>query len=1258
MALTIYTVSDPAVVGSVMTSMAMFFGQDSWVGGALKLALIISLLVILAKGVLAREGLRLDAMLLQLLVIMVAFIPKTTVIIEQFEHNAPTHVVDDVPYAIAMPGAIAGTFALYMTQKIETVMSSVDGKYIAPSGELDPYAPARMLMQIATAPLDPTRFVDPNLLQTIHHAARFCGKPSMTNIKFEQAKNSFAAFADEMTMDGTKTFIFDAANPYRDGGGSGRWATCEESATYIRDVGAQLESSNALMFENTMKGIAQTADTKRYSDTQTGSTNDKTAEDILPIINRVAPMHAQLNTLALANVMSYTAFAQLARDSKGNIDDSIELQRDTGLFNWAKEESAKSLLVSATAPKFMDILFFIFIASTPIVMFVVAANPATGFKVAGAYVLFGLWTQSWIPMMAIISGWYQAEIKNFATMGTNGLTPEYLSGLMRHVSTATITASNMMQSAPYLMFAIMTGSMFAMSSMIAKVAPSGGAASGGMGSGSGAGGGTSPLGGDLVGSKSVGAIQTQQLRQAQSMVNGTSGIGGVNPGGDVASVVPGLPTLNQGGDFSSGATANSQQSAATRKSLDAQLARTMADTHALAKASSNYVKGENLANHMRAAGYNAKYDAASNSITADGKTFSFADGFKSTGSADVTARGSGSGGMGGFAAAVAAGIQKIAQDVQSLSAEKKLSTNTGTSNGHGVSGTQGETASTGVSGARGSDLKNTAQSAKQLSDTAQKIASQSEALDKADALVKSAGDNTAAGSATSIKGSDVAQQWGGRNNSSDSQTALQKVVAAIGGELGAKLSGAIAANQKMLENQGALSTLGHDAVAAAAALKALDSMSHSGAPGAKMQALTGMAKLAAAAGFNDVSPAMAQLAKAENLIADVKSNIAKMDGKVTPAVNTAVAAATTQTSDEEAAKLRANVGTQQRADGGSAANLYGGAQAGVATVDANGRALHASHVKNNHEPATENATNPSPLVAEAARAVWERNAVKPTAESWAQRVGMDPEKAKEAFQSGERQGFENTTARNANAEAAQQERAAVARANANPETPNESAARHIDQKNAELAEKGLPQIDKAQAMEDFNKLSPREKEAMQSIALSGSSASGLVLKDGNGLGHLEESKPPQEPAVARAVSRAENDAQNSGGSPNTPGASPVENGTSAVGAILQTVNGAVERGTTAAGETVQAVSGATGSGTTAATVVTEAVPSGGSDGATPGTATTGDHKGIDLSKPGGGGGTPAEPASAAPTSAKPNAQRGGSGEGPNGGGKPKAPGRS
>ena len=765
MALTIYTVSDPAVVGSVMTSMAMFFGQESWVGGALKLALIISLLVILAKGVLAREGLRLDAMLLQLLVIMVAFIPKTTVVIEQFEHNAPTHVVDDVPYAIAMPGAIAGTFALFMTQKIETVMSSVDGKYIAPSGDLDPFAPARLLMQIATAPLDPTRFVDTNLLQTIHHAARFCGKAGMSNVKFEQTKNSFSAFADEMMLDGTKTFIFDAANPYRDGGGAGRWATCEEAAIYIRDIGAQLEANNAMMFEKTMMGIAQTADTKRYSDTQSGATNDKTADDLLPILNRVTPAHANINTLALANVMSYTAFAQLARDSKGGVENMIEMQRDTGLFVWAKEESAKSLLVSATAPKFMDILFFIFIASTPIVMFVVAANPATGFKVAGAYVLFGLWIQSWIPMMAIIGGWYQAEIKNFATPGVGGITPEYLSALMRHVSTATITASNMLQSAPYMMFAIMTGSMFAMSSMIAKIAPSGGAMPGAGGAGGGSGGGGSPLGGDSGGMKISPSAQLQQQSQGRSLASGGMGVGGVNPGGDVESAIPGLPTLNQGGDLGAQTSAAKERSAATRNALEKGASTDMSAVHSMVQASSNYVKGEQIAKAAKDAGFNVSYDSASKSVVGDGVSYNAKDGFSSTSRADVGGKAGLSGKLMNFAAAISAGIQKIAQDGVALEEARTKGQRNDNSTGTAVSGQEGGSASAGTGGARGAEMKNTAQSAKQLSDSLKKSASQSQSLDEADKLTSNASSSTSAGTSTQLKGSDIARNWGDRNSS-------------------------------------------------------------------------------------------------------------------------------------------------------------------------------------------------------------------------------------------------------------------------------------------------------------------------------------------------------------------------------------------------------------------------------------------------------------------------------------------------------------
>ena len=125
---------------------------------------------------------------------------------------------------------------------------------------------------------------------------------------------------------------------------------------------------------------------------------------------------------------------------------AITLRRDSSLFEWAKTEAHQSMLVSTTAPKFMDILFFVFIASTPIVMFVVAANPAGGLKVAGSYALFGLWTQSWIPMMAIVMSWYQGEIRNISS--PVAMTPEYMAFFMRHAYTSTIAASNMIQQAP------------------------------------------------------------------------------------------------------------------------------------------------------------------------------------------------------------------------------------------------------------------------------------------------------------------------------------------------------------------------------------------------------------------------------------------------------------------------------------------------------------------------------------------------------------------------------------------------------------------------------------------------------------------------------------------------------------------------------------------------------------------------------------------------------------------------------------------
>lgn len=967
MSLTIYTVSDPATVGSVMTSMAMFFGQDSWVGGAVKLALLISLLFILGKGVLSGGGLRLDSILLQLIVVMVAFIPTTTVTIEQFDNNAPPRVVDDVPYGIALPGAIAGSFALFMTQKIETVMQGVDGKYITASGEVDPFAPARMLMQIAAMPSDPGRFMDPNLVQTLHLASRYCGTGEMSNIKFDQSRDGFKAFASGMVRDGTWTIKYDKDHPYKDGGASGVSTTCAEVASYIENIGTSLASGGQEMFDRALQGIAETTDTKRYQEMQDGTPTSKTWEDTLADLNRVAPFFANLNNLAVANVMSYTVLKQTARESKSAIGDMVEMQRDTGLFAWAKDEAMQSMMVQTTAPKFMDILFFIFIAATPIVMFVVAANPVSGVKVAGAYVLFGLWTQSWIPMMAIINGWYQAEIRSFASPGSMGLTPEYLSALMKHVSTATIAASNMLQSAPYMMFAIMTGSMFALSNVVSKAAPSGGAAAaGGVGDqssagGAGGGGKTSPFGGAVVGNAGSQAAMLSSLGQARAaMTGGYSGVGGTKPMGDANVAAPGSPDWSTGSTTATSAAANHERAAQLQDAVAKQRTQAVNDVAAVLQAGGFTKSGAQTSQLLNQAGFQNSWDAGTQTMTMDGKTFSFGAGQSQSTATKLSAalvakaradfnsgksllgglleKGSGVSFSGGVGIQGQAGTETgRAQNANVAVGTEQANIKQGTV-GQNANHTNGQSAATGFTGSDGATWNRMGQLSKQAQDSLQSLVKQTQMLSEANKLTQSAQSGAKADSGTTLKSGDIANQWGLRHNSQSAGEADKRVEAALGGAIGgaalSKFQQLAAQERSRLEADHAGISLSQDQIAAMAALRALDKMGQGGSLQQKNEAALGAATLAKEAGMHDSTGHIKANMAASKLLDQVEANIAQTEGQVKPKT-----AAATGEVDKGLAGANAirDEATGLVGDGKhQAEGLHGAATAGAAEVKAQG----------------------------------------------------------------------------------------------------------------------------------------------------------------------------------------------------------------------------------------------------------------------------------------------------------------------------------
>lgn len=949
MSLTIYTVSDPATVGSAMSAMAMFFAQDGWVGTAIKTGLMFSLLFILAQGI-TQRGLRLDMLVVQLIVMWVMFMPKTTVTIEQFDNAAPPRVVDDVPYAIALPGSVAGAFALYMTQKIEAVMVNVNGDYLAVSGESHPFTPARVLMAVTLCPSDPMSCADANLVETMRLAARYCSDGTLSSADFKVERDVLDRFARTMTNP-AQTMIFDAANPYIAGGGGGRSVTCAETASYLQSVSAD-EMAGTGGISKAMNGLANRAEVKRYSANARASDNtERSWDEAIKDMNKFRDSASKLDSLSFANVTLYSLADSMKYAASAPIDQVITLRRDTALFDWAKSESQTSMLVSSTAPKFMDILFFVFIASTPIVMFVVAANPSGGLKVAGAYVLFGMWTQSWIPMMAIIMSWYQNEVMNIASPVNNAFTPEYMAFFMRHVYTSTIAASNMIQQAPYLMFAIMTGSMFALSGIVSKAAPSGaGGKSGGASSllsgGSSAGGSSDVLNPGPKGGIPAAALRTaigggQQVMAGGGMMTPSAAMVGDTAGLSVSS-------LNASSAVSAANSTAQERISSLQQSLSASQSKAMEKAVSTLTQAAHTLGGERFAQVMNDAGFKASYDKSTGEVTTQGGSFKVSGTATDKHATSAALKGAiqanskdnllgkliaaGTGLAAAFGAEAAISMGK--EQASTIGHENSAAKNTDASSRNGVSQTSGMTTGNGVRSNTSDQLQQSAGESKKMADTFQQIAQQTKALSDANKLTQNASAAMGASTTQAITGADVGTKWAqgatGRYGSGAGTAgeALGRVSSFVTPGLtaaqSAQFSQDAAARMSEMDKSPLYSGMGNDQKAALAAWNSLSDMSaKASSPEAKMSAQMAMASLAKGANAGDVTAPLQAAQDALNAVSGVASNIQKMANEVAPAVQQAVGQTSQALSPQASASFASDV--QDRTN--QVRGAIGGAQA-------------------------------------------------------------------------------------------------------------------------------------------------------------------------------------------------------------------------------------------------------------------------------------------------------------------------------------------
>src|SRR5690606_38920158 len=139
----IYTLGDIALFEAILNGVAMIFGSGMLeagagfgVGAAIGLGLLVSLIVVLAGGMMnqatGRGGVNVGVLLVLVVLMVGVSGPKGRVNIEDM-YTGQIAAVDNIPMGVAFSGAVISAVTRRVAEGLETAMSTVRGNYIAMS---------------------------------------------------------------------------------------------------------------------------------------------------------------------------------------------------------------------------------------------------------------------------------------------------------------------------------------------------------------------------------------------------------------------------------------------------------------------------------------------------------------------------------------------------------------------------------------------------------------------------------------------------------------------------------------------------------------------------------------------------------------------------------------------------------------------------------------------------------------------------------------------------------------------------------------------------------------------------------------------------------------------------------------------------------------------------------------------------------------------------------------------------------------------
>lgn len=505
---TIYTLGDGNIFEQGLIAVADVFSSSSGIftssgsgfglGAITGIGLLLTLTVILISGIFKQE-LRIDTIFILIVLYSIMFVPTTSVTVESLESGDIYGPVSNVPIGIAYPSAIISQISTNLAQVIGTAFQATNAT--APPIDLTTNGfggPLQQLLALRNLYSEFYRNDYFDVENTLAYMSN-CYVPNVANgatggppsqLEVMNAQNSESAILSKPPTGVTVTYSATGSSQ----------VTCATAAQTIQsDFTAYLDNNNPTTpSDNLGYGLEQVeAQAGNSPNLANGISSSDITNDIQSLVGTSITNNANEGVNYLTNDIfgclfaSGLAYARAPFTTGGGPTLPEYCDTTASVLNSQQVNNATSgSIFEANMIPAMSLLQFLFLALSPIVAVVMVSSGLSGVKIAGKYLLFGLWTQSWIPVAAVINDYSQMTLQNAFSAGaayinttfqSTGIDPSNdagaywgsISGLSQFFDKLQNILSNadfMLSCTPIITFAIISGSIFGLTSLAQDVA--------------------------------------------------------------------------------------------------------------------------------------------------------------------------------------------------------------------------------------------------------------------------------------------------------------------------------------------------------------------------------------------------------------------------------------------------------------------------------------------------------------------------------------------------------------------------------------------------------------------------------------------------------------------------------------------------------------------------------------------------------------------------------------------------------------------